>query len=146
MPFHGFSDSALTDVRCDDLFAVSLVLAEAVELLELVSKRLGGRVLSVRRVPGRDTRPGRDYFFDNLEIRRRSDPGSPCFIGFYHYRLPEERRGSRFEAWRAAHDDEPAYSRPLAEIVEEARAAFAENRSQTWLDELAEEVRETIGL
>lgn len=146
MPFHGFTDPALEGADCRDLYAPSLLAAEAGELLELLSKRLGGRVLSARRVQGRDTRTGRDYFFDNLEVRRRSDPGAPCFIGVYHYRLPEARRGSHLEAWRTAHEDEPSFARALPELVEEARAAFKEGRLPQWLDALAEEIRREIGL
>ena len=146
MPFHGFSDPALADVDGRDLYAVSLYVAEAGELLELISKKLGGRVQSARRVQGHDTRTGRDYFFDNLEVRRRSDPGSPCFVGVYHYRLPETRKGSHFEAWRTAHDDAPAFTLPLATLVAAAGEAFRAGRSPQWLDDLADEVRQALGL
>jgi hypothetical protein len=146
MAFHGFTDPDLKGFDCSDLFPAALCAAEAGELLDLLSKRLGGRIQSARRVQGRDTRTGRDYFFDNLEIRRRSDPGAPCFIGVYHYRLPEARKGSHLEAWRTAHDDEPSWTRPLPAIVEEARVAFAEGRLPQWMDALAEELKREIGL
>jgi len=146
MAFRGFTDPDLAGFDCSDLFPASLCAAEAGELLDLLSKRLGGRVQSVRRVQNRDTRTGRDYFFDNLEIRRRTDPGNPCFVGVYHYRLPVERKGSHLEAWRNAHDDEASWSRPLPALVEEARAAFAENRLPQWLDVLAEDIKREIGL
>jgi len=146
VPFRGFSDAEFGDTAPSDLYPAALWFEEIHALLADLGNRLGGRVMGYRAVQGRDVRPGRDYFFDNLEIRRRGATGVPCFIGVYHVRKPADQVGSHLQAWRAAHDDTPRYSKPLAEVIAESRAAFHAGQLTQWLDTLAAELRQSIGL
>ena len=145
MPFHGFSDKELESLDGTEFFAHLLYFSEMSAVLEQLGNRMGGNVLSTVQHAGRDTQAGRDYFFDQIEIRRRGAASGPSMIGYYHYRSPEDRKGSWFEAWRSAHDDAPRLRRPLREVVAGAREAFRTG-SQSWLDDFAAEIRDALGL
>ena len=145
MPFRGFSDAELDDVDSSDLYPVFLCLSELAGILEQLSHKMGGRIMSTVRHTDQDKVAGRDYFFDQIEARRRGAQ-NPHIVGFFHYRSPEERRGSWFEVWRSPHDDEPRLRKALPELVAEAREAYASGHSQQWVDDLAYEVRKARGL
>ncbi|MFT5429873.1 MAG: hypothetical protein ACI9OJ_000546 [Myxococcota bacterium] len=128
-----------------DLFGFHRHVDETHRFMAAVVGLLGSRIAAARPHSGRDERGGRDYFFDNVEfhIRGRRDP---CFLGFYHYRLPEERQGSFWEVWEWEHDDEPLLRIGTDELV----ATLIEKESQgllsNWLDEHSAGIRHELGL
>ena len=144
--FTGFSALPQgADPSTGDLYGFHKHVDETRRFMATIIGRLGPRIAGARPHAGRDERGGRDYFFDNVEfhIRGRRDP---CFLGFYHYRRPEERAGSFWEVWEWEHDDEPLFRRSVAELVDELRQAESEGRLSTWLDEHAESIRSELGL
>lgn len=146
MPFRGFTEPELDQVDGAHLYPMALYLAEMTALLDDLRHRLGSRVMSTVQHQGRDTQVGRDYFYDQVEVRRHGPATNPIAIGFYHYYKPEERRGSWFEAWRSIHDSEPALRRPVTELVAGASEAYRKGFIGDWLDDLAEAVRAAVGL
>ena len=61
--------------------------------------RLGSQVAASRWNTGLDQRGGRDYFFENAEIKVRGKRDS-SFLGFFHYRAPERFAGSHWMVFR----------------------------------------------
>jgi len=140
--FRGFSGSESIP---ENLFAQILFIEQTRHFIVSIMKRLGPQVGHSRWHAGRDERAGRDYFFENMEfrIRGRSDP---AFIGFYHYRRPEEQAGSFWQVWEWEHADTPAVSVPMAELVKEIRQASKEGQLPTALQRHADTIRSLLGL
>ena len=93
---------------------------------------------------GWDTRTGRDYFYSDYIIwTARKDPS---YIGIFHYRQPEEQRGTHFQVWRYEHDSEPVFTIPAYELANEVGEVADSGRLGDWLDKKAEEIRLALGL
>lgn len=140
--FRGFSE---WEASTDDLFGYFQFIDETRRFIGAIVERLGPQIAHARFNAGRDERGLRDYFFENAEltIRGRRDH---AFVGFFHYRAPEEAAGSHWQLWDWEHADDPAITIPIAELVREVREATAAGRLSDYMADRAEAIRSHLGL
>lgn len=124
----------------------TLVLFEQCRLyLESLVQRLGPRIARPMMTAGRDTRGGRDYFFEQIELAIRGRPGR-SFLGFFHYGETTQTPGSFFEVWESEGDSEPCFQRSLNELAQIMDEAWANGRLSDRLDEEAGYIRDALDL
>ncbi|MCA9523119.1 MAG: hypothetical protein KC609_19220 [Myxococcales bacterium] len=139
--FNGFS--VAVDDRTDFYDAMRFNQEATLLALALI-ERIGKRIRKHEYDSGWDTRTGRDYFYSNYIIwTARKDPS---YIGIFHYRQPEDYRGTQFQVWRYEHDSEPAFQLSAADLYREVDEVAKSGRLGDWLDKKAEEIRLALGL
>ncbi len=140
--FRGFSPTDKVNLKLYDQFRL---VDECRLFCFTIVTRLGQRIAASRWHSGSDQRGGRDYFFDNAEIRIRGRK-DPSFFGFFHYRTPERFAGSHWQVWEWEHDDDPVISIPLPDLIARVDAARASGRLPDLLDEYVTEIKRELGL
>ena len=137
--FRGFTERTVPGMH------VSLVLAEECrKYTSAIVRRLGPRVARAVGTVGRDTRGGRDYFYDQVEFFVRGRPDR-SFIGFYHYGSATETPGSFFEVWDTEHDAEPVIRHTLQALMNSVHAAWEQGHLSDYLDKEVEAIRYELG-
>ena len=133
--FRGFQTQ-----NAPEMHRALLIGEQCRKYLAALIRRLGPRVARPVPTAGRDTRGGRDYFFDQIEFYVRGRP-ERCFIGFYHHGATTEMPGSFFEAWESEHDAEPVVRHELDELIGLVRAAWESGHLNDFLDGEAQKIR-----
>ena len=132
---------------CDisNLHASLLLGQQCRKYVSALLRRLGPRVARAVPSAGRDTRGGRDYFFEQVEFFLRGRPDR-SFIGFYHYSPVTETPGSFFEVWETEHDEEPIVRHELQHLISEVQSAWESGHLGDFLDGQATAIRFELGL
>ncbi|MEC8023769.1 MAG: hypothetical protein VX223_07515 [Myxococcota bacterium] len=136
--FRGFAPPPYADFH-----AALSVMDQCRRYLNALVPRLGHRIIRPAFTTGRDTRGGRDYFFEQVEFIVRGRPDR-SFMGFYHYGPSAMNPGTFFEVWEHEAEPEPCWQRGLDALAEEVTEAWNFGRLSDWLDSEAQRIRHAL--
>ena len=142
---HEFSGFTIDGTLPDELYGFHRLAEDCRRFCFAIVTRLGSQIANATWNAGWEQRGGRDYFFENAELRIRGRK-DPAFLGFFHYKTPERFAGSHWQVWEWEHDDNPVQAIELSVLVADVNAALSSGHIGDYLDARAAEIRSELGL